>query len=96
VCDWILHPIRTAEHQVSFLKCGTQCTNLLFLSIYVFSFVMTVTLIIMMYNRNMCGFGVMPFIVLKTVNIPNIYAAFTENSSYIFRNERGRWKGFKL
>jgi len=64
VCLWISQAIRPADHQVRFFKCGKECTNLMLLSIYVFSFVMTVTFIIMVYNRNMCGIWVMTFIVL--------------------------------
>jgi hypothetical protein len=47
-----------------FFKCGKKYKNLLLHSIYVFSFVMTVTFIITVCNRNMCGIWVMPFIVL--------------------------------
>jgi len=64
VCEWILHAIRPAEHQVSFFECGNECTNLMLLAIYVFNFMMTVTFIIKLYNRNVFGVWVMPFVFL--------------------------------
>jgi len=86
VCEWILQAILTAEHQVSFFKCGKECTNLMLLSMYVFSFAMIVTFIVMVYNRNMCGIWVIQFIVFLTVNIPFISATVTENNSYVIQN----------
>jgi len=86
VCEWILQAIHTAEHQVSFFKCGNECTNLMLLAIYVFDFMITVTFIFMVFNRNLCRIWVMPFIVPLTVNIPFIYAAITKNNSYVMQN----------